>query len=54
MKPRFEPVTPRPVRTITEYRKRLVSEKRAALHARLAREVREVQEQKGKGNDASR
>ena len=41
MKPRFEPVTPRPVRTVNDYRKRLAAEKRAALHARLAREVQE-------------
>jgi hypothetical protein len=46
----IRPIPPRPVRTVNDYRKRLAAEKRAALHARLAREI----EQKGKGNDASR
>jgi len=50
MKPRFEPVTPRPVRTVSAIEKRRKAEKTAALHARLAREI----EQKGQSNDASR
>jgi len=41
MKPRFEPVTPRPVRTVSAIEKRRKAEKTAALHARLAREVQE-------------
>lgn len=50
MKPRFEPITPRPVRTVNDYRRRREAEKRAALHARLAREI----EQKGQSNVSTR
>ena len=38
---RIRPIAPPPVRTVNEYRKRLQAERRAALHAKLMREVKE-------------
>ena len=38
---RILPIAPPPVRTVNEYRKRKAAERRAALHAKLMREVQE-------------